>query len=260
VVFRAFDRRWKRDVIVKAPLDSSLVVESEYEIQVHIHHPNIIYPLGTTRTRFGNAIILPFVELGSVRDSDRPAGDEAYTRAVTYDILKALQYLHNRKEEKCMHRDIKPENILDNGRVFLLGDFGHAKIFTEEDVRAPVEGEVGTPEYVPPEYLNHRIYGTEGEIWALGVTAFVIYSHRFPFSPMERDKEIKLGLLDREIMPVLNQMSAEGRDALLQMLCQYDQERITIAKLLNHPWFAVTLGQVHNPRNPTVSLSDEIGI
>lgn len=70
-----------------------------------------------------------------------------------YNLLKALQYLHQRK---CVHRDLKPENLLlkekDNDTDLVIADFGLAGFLNEEMLFK----RCGTPGFVAPEILGYK--------------------------------------------------------------------------------------------------------
>ena len=83
---------------------------------------------------------------------------EAQTAAIVYQVLHAIEYLHNRH---IVHRDLKPENILmtspDIGARVIVADFGHARYLPGASpahvVRIPRRMQskaVGTKDYVAP--------------------------------------------------------------------------------------------------------------
>jgi len=104
-------------------------------------------------------------------------------------VVDAVAHLH---KSGCTHRDIKPSNIFfaADGRI-QIGDFGLAKtsdisppldgigLRPVEDapsatsIRAtptsPHTGALGTPTYASPEQLSGADYGTETDVFALGV-------------------------------------------------------------------------------------------
>lgn len=49
---------------------------------------------------------------------------EARVRDISFQILKAVEYMHRKG---IFHRDIKPENILISGDIVKLADFGSCK-------------------------------------------------------------------------------------------------------------------------------------
>lgn len=94
-------------------------------------------------------------------------------KRITREILIGLKYLHS-----CgiIHTDIKPENILLNGAAseltpdnihITIADLGSScfvdKIFSQN---------VGTTQYLAPELIIERPYGTPVDIWAAFVTCY----------------------------------------------------------------------------------------
>ena len=81
-----------------------------------------------------------------------------------------------------IHRDIKLDNILiDEGtRMVKLIDFGFSVLTSTTDQRLKVF--CGTPSYMAPEITRKNDYeGRPVDIWALGVTLYVMLTGEFPF-------------------------------------------------------------------------------
>jgi calcium/calmodulin-dependent protein kinase I len=71
------------------------------------------------------------------------------------------------------HRDIKPENLLfadKTKKTIKIADFGEAKTFYNNQLSTYC----GTPDYMCPEIIKSEVYGKEVDMWALGVTTFVL--------------------------------------------------------------------------------------
>lgn len=85
-------------------------------------------------------------------------------RHVLRNISAALAYVH---EHAIAHNDVKPGNILySRARGAVLCDFGGA---TQEISGLSECSTVGTPYYLPAEYLIDGSRGMPGDMWALGV-------------------------------------------------------------------------------------------
>jgi serine/threonine-protein kinase len=142
-VYRALDRRLKRDVALKVLPDALAGdpdrvarFQREAELLATLTHPNIaaIFGLevGTTPgagTRPTRALVMELV--AGVSLADRIArgpipADEAL--ALARQLVDALDYAH---EHGVLHRDLKPANIsvTPDGQVKVL-DFGLAKALT----------------------------------------------------------------------------------------------------------------------------------
>ena len=81
-------------------------------------------------------------------------------------LCDAVEYAHS---QGVLHRDLKPSNIIiDKKREPVLIDFGIADL----DQATDDDGDhiVGSPAYLPPEYIKGSPYGPTGEVYALGAS------------------------------------------------------------------------------------------
>ncbi|KAJ1673647.1 hypothetical protein EV182_004830, partial [Spiromyces aspiralis] len=108
---------------------------------------------------------------------------EEETKFITYQVLLALKYLH---ERNITHRDVKPENILmDSKDPFsrvLLTDFGMAKAVGQQSLMKTM---CGTFQYIAPEIIQTNIggdiirfpgYSQAVDCWSLGVVVYAMMS------------------------------------------------------------------------------------
>ena len=92
---------------------------------------------------------------------------EERARFYAAEIIIALEYLHGRD---IVFRDLKPENILldDTGHIKLT-DFGLAK---DVSVSKKASSICGTAEYMAPEVLLGKDYGSAVDMWSMGVLIY----------------------------------------------------------------------------------------
>jgi len=167
---------------------------------------------------------------------------EEESRKIFVQLLHGLKYLH---ERNIVHRDIKPENILlcDKNLTVKLADFGLAKIIGEDSFTTSL---CGTPSYVAPEILENqknRKYSKAVDIWSLGVVLYICLCGFPPFSdelctedfPYNLSQQIKLGLFDYPT-PYWSDISDEALDLIDRMLTVDPEQRITVQRILDHPW------------------------
>lgn len=101
----------------------------EIEILDRIDHPNICRLVEHFRDDATISLVLEFLAGGDLLEYivSRDGVPEEEARRYTYQLCKALKYLH---EKNIAHRDLKPENILltdDNPPIVKIADFGLAK-------------------------------------------------------------------------------------------------------------------------------------
>ena len=78
-----------------------------------------------------------------------------------------------------VYRDLKPQNVLLDveGKV-RISDMG----LTADITKGPIKQKSGTCGYWSPETIKKEKYTTEPDWWSLGVTVFVLFSDKMPFS------------------------------------------------------------------------------
>lgn len=95
-------------------------------------------------------------------------------------IAEALDYAHSKQ---LVHRDVKPTNILlDSSNNAYLADFGVVKA-QESSMNLTGSATIGTPHYMAPELvLQEGTVTPLVDIYALGVTAFELFTTTFPYT------------------------------------------------------------------------------
>ncbi|XP_076874061.1 serine/threonine-protein kinase PAK 6b [Brachyhypopomus gauderio] len=148
-------------------------------------------------------------------------------------VLQALAYLH---AEGVIHRDIKSDSILLtlDGRI-KLSDFGFcAQISKDIPKRRSL---VGTPYWMAPEVISKIPYGTEVDVWSLGIMVVEMVEGEPPYfsdTPVAAMKRLR----DEPAPSVRNthKISPVLRDFLDSMLTRNPMERGTASDLLGHPF------------------------
>ena len=121
----------------------------------------------------------------------------------------------------------------DDSHIKLI-DFGLAKqVEANEVMNAPN----GTPYYIAPEVLKGS-YTTQCDNWSMGVVLFIMLSGKPPFGG-KTNKEIIDNVLKGTYSfntPVWDQISAEAKDLISNLLNKEADERITAEEAYAHPW------------------------
>ena len=126
---------------------------------------------------------LGFVRLTQEIINDNNFLTESTIAWIMRELIHTLQQIH---DLNILHCDIKPDNIFihpTEKRIKLL-DFNIATEVIPHQLLLPNSKPIAcTPEYAPPEVLIHQHPWTlAGEVWSLGVTAFVLLCKKFPFT------------------------------------------------------------------------------
>eukprot|EP00064_Thunnus_orientalis_P025994 superscaffoldBa00014814_g26449 len=122
--------------------------------------------------------------------------NEEQIATVCLSVLRALSYLHT---QGVIHRDIKSDSILltSDGRI-KLSDFGFcAQVSKEVPKRKSL---VGTPYWMAPEVISRLPYGTEVDIWSLGIMVIEMVDGEPPYfnePPLQAMRRIRDNLPPR---------------------------------------------------------------
>ncbi|CAJ1967792.1 unnamed protein product [Sphenostylis stenocarpa] len=160
---------------------------------------------------------------------------EEDARVVMIQILSVVAFCHL---QGVVHRDLKPENFLftskDENSTLKAIDFGLSD-YVKPDER--LNDIVGSAYYVAPEVL-HRSYGTEADMWSIGVIAYILLCGSRPFWARTESGIFRAVLkadpsFDEAPWPSL---SADAKDFVKRLLNKDYRKRLTAAQALSHPW------------------------
>ena len=150
-------------------------------------------------------------------------------------MLSAIAYCH---ERHLVHCDIKPENIMfesqGGNNLIKIIDFGNS---SECQGEARLTNKFGSVYYVAPEVLMSS-YNEKCDIWSLGVILFLILSGRPPFNGASDQiilKKVYEGKYNME-SPEWENISAEAKDLINQMLTYDYNKRVSAKDCLEHKW------------------------
>ncbi|OHT11108.1 Serine/threonine-protein kinase GRIK2 [Tritrichomonas foetus] len=147
-------------------------------------------------------------------------------------VLTALQYLHN---QRLAHRDIKVENVMLSGEGDAkLCDFG-ISVYVPTDAELIDTEMKGTPAYCAPELFCTEKYDPfKADIWAFGVTLYILSFHDLPFKAANVYKMQQAIAEDEVTFP--DGADPQLADLISQMLIKDPSKRITIDGIWSHPW------------------------
>ncbi|KAL6534665.1 cyclin-dependent serine/threonine protein kinase [Orobanche gracilis] len=156
---------------------------------------------------------------------------EEDAKVVIVQILSVVSYFHL---QGVVHRDLKPENFLfaskDEHSPLKAIDFGLSD-YVKPDER--LNDIVGSAYYVAPEVL-HRSYGTEADLWSIGVIAYILLCGSRPFWSRTESGIFRAILksdpsFDESPWPSL---SLDAVDFVKQLLNKDYRKRLTAAQAL----------------------------
>lgn len=155
--------------------------QSEARAVASLRHPYIIPIHQVGRIEGVDYFTMQYVEGQPI---DRGVASEGLgTREIIeifLHVCDAVEYAHG---EGLLHRDIKPENILlDRKRRPVLIDFGISRGLDEEEAKDSI---LGSPAYLPPEYVAGAEYNRISEVYALGATLYTLLAGRPPRSGVD---------------------------------------------------------------------------
>ncbi|KAH8110175.1 kinase-like domain-containing protein [Phellopilus nigrolimitatus] len=161
-------------------------------------HKNIIrfYEHFYDREHEWDCFIFELAEGGELisRLSEKGAYSERDAAKAMRDVLEGLKHLNS---IGLIHRDIKPDNMLlqnrsSNSRL-VISDFGLAKHISKEGAYVRSSG-TGTRKYIAPESFKYERVGHKSDVWAAGVTLYMLLTD---FDAFARKGDTKEKIIDR---------------------------------------------------------------
>ena len=271
VVYRAFDRKHRRDVAIKV-LHSHIAAtvgrerfQQEIDVIARLSHPHVLGLFDSGEAAGRLFYVTPLVDGSSLRALMEKSGalrlDEAIR--ITREVASALQFAHDRG---VVHRDVKPENILltrDGSAV--LADFGLARVL--EDVpsqRLTIDGvTVGTVLYMSPEQsAGERIDGRT-DLYALACVLYEMLAGDPPFQGRSAQNVAARHRNDArpDVRHVRDSVPGSVADAILKAMARHASDRYARVADFSHALEAavssdgLTAGQRTTAGSPPAALT-----
>ncbi|KAJ8391563.1 hypothetical protein AAFF_G00088850 [Aldrovandia affinis] len=211
---------------------------NEVVIMRDYHHENVVDMYNSYLVGDELWVVMEFLEGGALTDIvTHTRMNEEQIATVCLSVLRALSYLHT---QGVIHRDIKSDSILltSDGRI-KLSDFGFcAQVSKEVPKRKSL---VGTPYWMAPEVISRLPYGTEVDIWSLGIMVIEMVDGEPPYfnePPLQAMRRIRDNLPPRLKEP--HKVSSMLRGFLDLMLVREPSQRAAAPELLQHPFLKLS--------------------
>ncbi|XP_022089082.1 testis-specific serine/threonine-protein kinase 3-like [Acanthaster planci] len=208
--------------------------------------------------------IMEFAENGDVleyvRTVSKGAVEESLAQKWVLQTARAIAFMHTRA---IAHRDVKCENLLlSTGYHIKLCDFGFARMTSYRELSQTF---CGSAAYAAPEIIRSQPYCPfAGDVWALGVVAYILATGYMPFGDDVRNVAKILEAQQRGVhfpssAPAI---SEDCKDLIRSMLNIDARTRIDIQMVLAHPWFRSDecLKRATTPRLRKIAIDDDEGI
>ncbi|XP_043766684.1 obscurin-like [Cervus elaphus] len=178
------------------PADRTAVLR-EYEALKGLRHPHLAQLQAAYLSPRHLVLILELCSGPELLPclAERASYSESEVKDYLWQILSATQYLH---AQGILHLDLRSENmIVTEYNLLKVIDFGNAQSLAQERV-LPSERFKDYMETMAPELLEGQGAVPQTDIWAIGVTAFIMLSAEYPVSgegTRDTQKGLRKGLI-----------------------------------------------------------------
>ncbi|XP_008464945.2 CDPK-related kinase 7-like isoform X1 [Cucumis melo] len=259
-------------IIPKSKMTTAIAIEDvRREVKILralTGHKNLVQFYDSYEDEENVYVVMELCEGGELLDRILSRGgkySEEDAKVIMVQILSVVAYCHL---QGVVHRDLKPENFLftskDETSTLKAIDFGLSDyvkpgldsellflsnhlfeirlqisdiliLYTDERLNDIV----GSAYYVAPEVL-HRSYGTEADMWSIGVIAYILLCGSRPFWARTESGIFRAVLkadpnFEEAPWPSL---SIDAIDFVKRLLNKDYRKRLTAAQALCHPWLA----------------------
>lgn len=208
--------------LVGMTLDETVRMLEEPILLSRINHPNIVHVFDANVTETSKGICgfytMEYVAGGNLERFWRSHGSRFVPVETSVHLIRQVcrgLALAHAERPPIVHRDVKPQNILvgydATGLSARLSDFGLAKRVNPLTMLATSRG---TRAFKAPEALRDwQKDSCAGDVWALGMTLYLLLTDRMPFSDLTDFDDTDFTRFERPLVPP-SQLNAAVDSAL----------------------------------------------
>lgn len=217
-------------VAVKIPHEniSSQLKESfidEAYMMSNLHHPNIVVFLGACLDMQNLALVLEFLERGSMHDflkNENQKIDMAMLHHFATDIARGMKYLHQRCS--IIQRDLKPRNLLiDAAYNVKICDFGLSKHMSKKEDGEDMEA-AGTPYWTAPEVILGETVNRKADVFSFAIILWELVTREEPYSGLP-GIEVAIKVAQEGLRPRIPKFCPDGYASLIQVCWEHDPKK-----------------------------------
>ncbi|XP_058067621.1 CBL-interacting serine/threonine-protein kinase 5-like [Magnolia sinica] len=210
-------------------------IKREISVMRMVRHPNVVGLKEVMATKTKIFFVMEYVRGGELfAKVARGKLKEDVARKYFQQLISAIDFCHSRG---VSHRDLKPENLLlDENEDLKISDFGLSALPEQLRNDGLLHTQCGTPAYVAPEVLRKKGYdGAKADLWSCGVILYVLLAGFLPFQEENVMKMYRrVFKAEFEFPPWI---SSDARRLISKLLVADPEKRITIAAIMQVPWF-----------------------
>ncbi|CAE7522504.1 egl-4 [Symbiodinium sp. KB8] len=220
-----------------------------------LDHPFIMALVKTFETDRSVYILTELITGGELHGAIREIPtvlSRAQAQFYTGSLVIVLEEL---SEQRIVYRDLKPENVMLDSQGYLkLIDFGIAKKMAEGETRTFTM--IGTPHYMAPEVMRGHGYGTEADLWSLGIMLFEFVCGYLPYADeLDDPTEVCTSVLKDPLVFPQRFKDAAARTLIQGLLNRQQKKRLGVGF---RSWEDIKSADFFTLGHDEVSLFDKI--
>jgi len=225
----------------KLSTSDKVCLKEEIEILQSLNHPHIIRLYAIYSEPSHLYLVTELVEGGELlsRLLSKKTYSENETKEFCLIFFDVINYMHSKM---VAHRDLKLENLLlinknTNVKIKII-DFNMAKRVTSSNC---LKTRCGSLSYVAPEVLRGEPYGTQVDMWSVGVIIHTLLVGYLPFVDKDEKKlyrKIRLGKFQFH-GKVWSKISNAAKNIVFRLFITNPSQRLNAKEALKHTWFRI---------------------